>query len=118
VIFTGFRNDIPEMLSVIDIFVLASYCEAFGLVLVEAMAMKKTVIGTDAGGVPEIIEHNKSGLLVPPRDYKNLARAIRNLVSDWSLCRTLSQNARETVEKKFSLEKHLQGIEKIYQSSC
>jgi len=117
VIFTGFRGDIPEILSAIDIFVLASHCEAFGLVLVEAMAMGKAVIGTNAGGVPEIIEHNKNGLLVPPEDWRSLAEALRRLVSDQNLSLVLSQNARKTVEEKFSLDKHLYEIEKVYENN-
>ncbi len=113
-IFTGFRNDIPEMLAGIDLFVLASYGEAFGLVLVEAMAMKKTVIGTAAGGVPEIIEPGKNGILVPPGDWKSLAEAMRKLILDRDLYSLLRQNARRTVEENFSLDKHLGNIEKIY----
>ncbi|HET9130880.1 MAG TPA: glycosyltransferase family 4 protein, partial [Terriglobia bacterium] len=82
VAFLPFTEDVPHLLAALDLFVLPSYCETYGLVVIEAMAMKCPVIATNAGGVPEIIGHGKTGLLVEPRKENQLARAIRRLLSD------------------------------------
>ena len=96
-----FTEDVAEFMAAIDIFVLPSYRETFGLVLIEAMAMEKPVIATDAGGVPEIVEDGRDGLLVPPRDEKALAEAILLLLENSSLRRSLSKRARADVLKRF-----------------
>ena len=75
VIFTGFRQDIPEIMALLDILVLASEKEPFGRVLIEAMACGKPVVATNAGGVPEIAEDGKTGILVPPKDSRAMAAA-------------------------------------------
>ena len=103
VIFAGQRRDVPNMYAAMDIFVLPSTCrEAFGMVLIEAMSMGKPVITTDVGGIPEIIEHRKNGLLVPPGDALSLARAIKELTEDCSLREELASNAIENVARRFS----------------
>lgn len=99
--FLPFTDDVPAFMAAIDIFVLPSYRETFGLVLIEAMAMEKPVIATDAGGVPEIVEDGRDALLVPPRDEKALAEAILLLLENSSLRRSLSKRARADVLKRF-----------------
>ncbi|MFH1733490.1 MAG: glycosyltransferase family 4 protein, partial [bacterium] len=74
--FTGFLMDTAEAYSAMDVCVLASKKESFGLVLLEAMAFGLPIIATDAGGVPEIIEPGVNGLLVKPEDSQNLAEAM------------------------------------------
>jgi len=99
--FLPFTEEVPEFLAAIDIFVLPSHSETFGLVLIEAMAMEKPVIATSAGGVPEIVENGYDGILVPPRDEKALAEAVLLLLNDAALRLTLSHNAREDVVLRF-----------------
>jgi glycosyltransferase involved in cell wall biosynthesis len=99
--FLPFTEDVPEFLAAIDVFVLPSYSETFGLVLIEAMAMKKPVVATSAGGVPEIVENGLDGILVPPKDEKALASAIGLLLKDSGLRTFLSRHARQHAKKEF-----------------
>jgi glycosyltransferase involved in cell wall biosynthesis len=105
VIITGFREDMNRMYAVIDIFILPSICqEAFGMVLVEAMAMGKPVIGTAVGGIPEIIRHEINGLLVAPQDPDALATAIMRYLSDKDFSQTMATAAFNTVATIYSEE--------------
>jgi D-inositol-3-phosphate glycosyltransferase len=99
--FLPFTENVAEFLAAIDVFVLPSYSETFGLVLIEAMAMEKPVIATSAGGVPEIVENGWDGILVPPRDEKALATAIALLLKNSTLRVSLSRHAREDAQKRF-----------------
>jgi D-inositol-3-phosphate glycosyltransferase len=101
VTFLPFTNDVPRLMAALDAFVLPSYSETYGLVVIEAMAMKRSVIATNAGGVPEIITHAKTGLLVPPRDPDALGRAIHALLADATLCSTVIRSARTEVLQRF-----------------
>ena len=99
--FLPFTENVAEFLAAIDVFVLPSYSETFGLVLIEAMAMQKPVVATSAGGVPEIVENGWDGILVPPRDEEALAKAIGLLLKNSTLRVSLSRHAREDVRKRF-----------------
>ncbi len=99
--FLPFTDQVPQFMSAIDIFVLPSYAETYGLVLIEAMAMEKAVIATSAGGVPEIVEHGRTGLLIPPRDDKALADAMVMLLKNPDLRTSLSKQARADVLERF-----------------
>jgi colanic acid/amylovoran biosynthesis glycosyltransferase len=84
-----------------DVFVLASHAEPLGVVYMEAMAMEVPTIGTNAGGVPEIISDGHDGLLVPPGDDKALAEAIASLMKNPELRRKLARNGRRTIIQRF-----------------
>jgi glycosyltransferase involved in cell wall biosynthesis len=99
--FFPFTEEVPEFMAAIDLFVLPSYSETYGLVLIEAMAMGKPVVATDAGGVPEIVEDGRDGLLVPPRDEKALADAIVRILKDPSLQSSFSNQARKDALERF-----------------
>jgi glycosyltransferase involved in cell wall biosynthesis len=99
--FLPFTENVAEFLAAIDVFVLPSYSETFGLVLIEAMAMQKPVVATSAGGVPEIVENGWDGILVPPRDERALATAIALLLKNSTLRLSLSRHAREGAQKRF-----------------
>jgi glycosyltransferase involved in cell wall biosynthesis len=103
VIFAGFRQDMENVCAAVDIFVLPSACiEAFGLSLVEAMAMTRPAIATSVGGVPEIITDGVNGLLVPPRDDVALAAALTRLLDDPAFAASIAREGRLTVERHFS----------------
>ena len=116
VIFCGYRNDIPEILAASNILVSASLAEHFGRVIIEAMAMAKPVVGTRAGGVPEIVIDGQTGILVEPASSEEMARAILSLLADPEHARAMGVAGLKRVRDCFSLEKHIRQIEKIYKS--
>ncbi|BBL62862.1 glycosyl transferase [Methanobrevibacter arboriphilus] len=94
VIFTGARNDIANVIQSSDLLILPSYSESFGLVLIEALACGKPVIGSNVGGIKEIITDDV-GLLVEPTDSKGLANSIDLILSDKKLREKFQSNARD-----------------------
>jgi len=94
-VFLGGREDVPELLSLADIMVLPSIEEGFGICLLEAFAVGIPVLATDVCGITEIVENGKDALLVPPSNPQELAEGIRKLKENPSLCRVLSENAKE-----------------------
>ena len=100
VIFTGSRTDVENIIPNCDFLVLPSFSESFGLVLIEALACGKPVIGSDVGGISEIINEDV-GLLVNPNDVSSISNSIDKLVDDEDLRVSLSRNARNRA-KDFS----------------
>jgi len=114
VIFTGFREDIPQVLSALDILVMASDAEPFGRVMIEAMAMAKPVVAADSGASPEIVLNGETGILVSPKDSKALAKGIIKLVGDKEKAIELGRAGRKRVEKFFSIGKNVSETEEVY----
>ncbi len=110
----GFRNDVPEIMAKLDCVVHASTLgEPFGMVIIEAMAAGRPVIATDGGGVPEIVTNAQDGSLVPMKDASAMAGAMIEMLQSPERTRELANNARKTVAENFSIEKTLDGIEKV-----
>ena len=107
----GFLDDPREAYAAMDVFVLASHGETFGMVLQEALTMGVPSIATDAGGVPEIVAHERTGLLVPPRDAPAIAAAIVRLWRDPALRARLSQAARTFVLEAYDFERQSRAFE-------
>jgi glycosyltransferase involved in cell wall biosynthesis len=82
IVFLGWRNDVSKIISIYDIFVLPSLNEGMGRVLVEAMALGKPIVASNAGGIPDLITHGKTGYLVPPKNSKELAKYIQILLEN------------------------------------
>jgi glycosyltransferase involved in cell wall biosynthesis len=101
-IFTGYRTDVGNFLKTFDVFVLASYLEGLGTSLLDAQVCSLPLIGCKTGGIPEVIENNVNGLLVPPRDHNALAEAIKKLVLDQDKRKTFGSAGKESV-KMFSI---------------
>jgi glycosyltransferase involved in cell wall biosynthesis len=116
VIFTGARNDVPQILREVDVSVLPSLSESFSNTLLESMAHGVPVIATRVGGNTEIITDGVNGLLVPPRDPAELAMAMNTLLEFPDLAQRLGQAARERVIREYSLERLLQRTEDLYTS--
>lgn len=116
VIFLGSRRDIPDILKAMDIFVLPSLWEGLGIALLEAMASSIPVIATNVGGVPEIINNDINGLLVPPGDPFSLSQAIFDLYKNEFKRQRLSKNGLETIENKFTSHCMVKKIENLYES--
>lgn len=113
-VWTGFRKDIPEILSAIDLFVSPSYAESFGLSLVEAMAVGLPAVVTKNAGFLDIIEDGVNGLFFEKGNYIELAEKIKRLISDKTLTQTLKENAKETARTRFSFYRYIDEIESIY----
>lgn len=116
VIFTGFRNDVREILCAIDVLVIPSLAEGFPMVTIEAMAMAKPIIATRIDGITEQISDGQEGLLVPPEDPSALAVAVSKLIGDRKLAKAMGLAARKKAESQFSVEKMITETEKVYQS--
>ncbi|HED40838.1 MAG TPA: glycosyltransferase family 1 protein [Chromatiales bacterium] len=112
--FAGFTESPQQVMSCCDVVVLLTYCETFGLVLVEAMRQGVAVIGTDAGGVPEIISHEESGLLIPPGDADALADSLRRLYEDEPLKQQLAENGKRNADEKFDERLHFDKLNTIF----
>jgi lipopolysaccharide/colanic/teichoic acid biosynthesis glycosyltransferase/glycosyltransferase involved in cell wall biosynthesis len=117
VIFTGFIEDVPEVLSVMDVFVLPSYREGLPISILEAMACGKPVIATNIRGCREEVIPEKTGLLVPVNDSKSLADAIVRLLSNEKLARQMGITGRRQVEEFFDeifpVEKELKAYQDV-----
>jgi glycosyltransferase involved in cell wall biosynthesis len=103
VVFTGFREDVLQIVSILDVFVLCSNSETFPLALIEAMALKKPVIATNVGGIPEIIDHMINGWLCPPGDEVALANSITHLLTHKEKAIEFGNRAYEKVVTTFAL---------------
>ncbi len=114
VVFTGHREDMPEVYAAIDIFVLASDAEACGRVVLEAMACAKPIVATDSGGTPEAIENNKDGVLFHFGDEKTLADKIVFMVNNPDFRQKISLAARKMIEEKFTIQAYVRVIESLY----
>ncbi|MBN1596622.1 glycosyltransferase family 4 protein [candidate division FCPU426 bacterium] len=112
--YTGYVEDIGYFMSALDIFVLPSDCEPFGLVLLEAMARGIPVVATNAGGVPEIVTHGENGLLVPPREPKALAEAIYYLLCHPMERMRMGETARRRVKEHFDRQTMLKAYASLY----
>lgn len=115
VLFAGFRDDVNNVIAALDIMTLPStWNEPCAAVVQQAMALCKPVIGTRAGGTPEMIMEGETGFLVPPSDAAALADAIARLAGDAFLRKRLGAAGRERVEAHFSLRLMTDRIEALY----
>lgn len=112
----GIRSDIPDILKFIDIFVLPTLQEALGTSFIEAMAMGKPVVGTDVGGVNEVIKHGVNGYLIKPDDPSSLAEAVIKLLDDTETSSKMAVNGRKIVEEKFTTEIMCRKMFNLYSS--
>lgn len=110
----GFRNDVPQILSDLDVFVLSSTSEGFSIATIEAMAAGKPVVVTRSGGPEEIVTDGLDGLLVPPADPEALAEGIRTLLRDRARAVQIGCNARKSVEERFSIAAMVHDYEQLY----
>ncbi len=112
--FTGFQENVADFLETFDVFVLSSYLEGFGIVLLEAMAMRKPVVATRVGGVPEVVEAGVTGYLVPPENAHELALAVQALLKDPETRRMMGEAGKKRVERLFTKQRTMQQLEDVY----
>lgn len=109
----GFRRDLPEVMHALDVLVLPSYYEGFGLVLAEAMAAGKPVVATRASNFPELVKNGVQGLLVELGSVEALASALIELASDPAARRRMGRAGAERVRREFSLERMFDEYERV-----
>lgn len=112
ILFHGYANQdvVREKLLESDIFILPSFAEGVPVSFMEAMASGIPVVGTNVGGVSELIEHGVTGLIVSPADEDSLKNAISRYITEPELRLHISQAAREYVEREFNLDKELSKL--------
>jgi len=115
VFFLGFREDVPQILASLDLFVLSSYLEGLGTSIMDAMASRLPVVATEVGGIPELVTHEKTGLLVPPKDPGALAEAILKLYRDRELAASYGEEGYKVVHEKYSSRAMAKKIIKEYE---
>jgi glycosyltransferase involved in cell wall biosynthesis len=115
VIFTGLLLDSEKIFPFAEFFILPSLWEGMPNAVLEAMAAGKPVVATEVGGVPELVLHGETGILLPPRDPDALARAILDLCTDPVKARTMGEAGRVRVQEHFSIASMLEKTERLYQ---
>ena len=112
--FLGYREDIPQLLSSCDLFVLPSVYEPLGLSVLEAMAAGKPVIATAVGGLKESVIDGVTGLLVPAKNPERLAGAIRHLLCDRELANRFGEAGKARANRVFTAEAMVKGVTQVY----
>jgi glycosyltransferase involved in cell wall biosynthesis len=111
--FLGFREDVPQLLAALDVFVMCSVMEGLCTSILDALASRRPVVASRVGGLPEILEGGR-GILVPPSDPQALAAAIGRVLDDPALARELGERGRRTVEERFSVDATVEGTLAVY----
>ena len=109
----GWRDDIPEIMQILDVFVLPSLNEGMGRVLVEAMASGKPVVASRAGGIPDLVKPGRNGFLVEPGDENGLAAAIEELLIDRKMRAQMGEKGR-VIARDFDVNTMIEKIEALY----
>ncbi|MBZ4644089.1 MAG: glycosyltransferase family 4 protein [Deferribacteraceae bacterium] len=113
--YLGFRKDIKQLISICDVFVLPSYREGIPRTLLEAAAMGKPIVTTDAVGCREVVENNKNGFLVPIKDHVKLAKKIEILINNNELRERFGKYSREKAVKEFDIKLVVSQYIKLYE---
>jgi L-malate glycosyltransferase len=112
--FLGQQQAIEEIVGLADVFLLPSELESFGLAALEAMARGVPVVGSDAGGLPEVVRHAESGYLLPVGDVEGMATRAIEILKDDERRREMGQAARQRVESLFGAERVVGQYEAVY----
>jgi glycosyltransferase involved in cell wall biosynthesis len=112
--FLGNRFDVPELLRVMDIFVLPSINEGISNTILEAMASGLPVLASDTGGNSELVDHGRTGMLFPVRDSETLEAGIIKYLEDGGLRREHGRNARGKVIRMFEVDRMVKAYERVY----
>lgn len=113
----GARDDVPDLLQALDLSVVNSHAEPFGLTVVEAMAGGTSVLATAVDGIQEIVAHGQTGWFVSPGDHDELVAALNTLLSDPALRSRLAKKALEVVHQRFSADRLITQFEALYRQT-
>ncbi len=114
VVFTGWRDDVADVMNALDVLVLPSENEPFGRVVIEAMACETPVVAFRRGGPAEIIEHERTGLLVEPFDVGAMADAVTALLGDRDRAAEMGRAGRQVVRERFSADACAENVQQLY----
>lgn len=114
--FPGFCDDVYPVLLQADLFVLPSLHEGSPNALIEAMGLGLPCIASDVGGIKDLMENGKNGILVPPKDSDSLSKGLHHLLTNQNIAVDLGKNARTTIREKFDNSESIRILEEIYQS--
>jgi glycosyltransferase involved in cell wall biosynthesis len=114
VLFTGFQMDVRRIIATFDVAVLPSFFEGMGRVLLEAMAMGKPVVASSVGGIPDLVHHGETGLLVTPGSVSELKSGMLTLIRNKALAKEMGKEGRRRIGEEFSAGRMAQSIEKLY----
>ncbi len=115
-IFQPFRSDIPDILNAIDIYCLPSLWEGFPIGILEAMAMRKTVVASSVDGNKELIKEGETGLMLPHSNPDKLAEVLLKAIKDEQLREKLSENGYQFIKKQFGIERLIKEIDEVYEN--
>jgi glycosyltransferase involved in cell wall biosynthesis len=110
----GFRIDVLGCMKEFDLFVMSSVTEGLGTSLLDAMAASRAIVATNAGGIPEIVTDETTGVLVPPRDHHAMARQIVRLLKDAELRRRFGEAGFARVRERFTVERMVEQTAGVY----
>jgi len=116
VLFLGNQDCMEELLPLADVFLLPSSSESFGLVALEAMSAEVPVVASNAGGLPEVIDHGRTGFLHEPTHVPGLVNSVLKLLTDEPLRRRMGRRARRTVRERFDLDDMVTRYIQVYDS--
>ena len=114
VAFLGLRDDVPDLLAIMNVMALPSLSEGFSNAILEAMAAGIPVVATKVGGNSEAVLDGETGFLVPAADSSALAKALQDLIHDITLAERMGKNGRRLVEKQFSVERMVNAWDQLY----
>lgn len=109
------HSKLPDYLGAADVFCRPSVNEGFGISFIESMACRIPTIGTSVGGITDIIINGKNGILVPPENVEILTKALKRVVKDKHLSRSIAEQGLQTVKEKFTWEVVLKQMESLYE---
>ncbi|MCP6680627.1 glycosyltransferase family 4 protein [Bacillus nakamurai] len=115
--FLGKREDVPAILNMTDIFVLPTINDSLPISIIEAMFSGTAIIATNCGGIPDLIQHNKTGIIVEPGNAEVLGRALAFFITNKSARKQAASNAKAYAAKYLSSEVMIKNIESIYQNT-
>ena len=117
VILMGYRWEIYDFMNIFDAFVVASEIEGLPMVILEAMAMEKLIISTPVGGIPEVIKHGVTGLLIKERNEEALLESLEYAYNNRNISQSLGNEARKFLENNRNILKYVKRLEEIYKNN-
>ena len=116
IIFTGWRDDVAEILYTFDVFTFPSLNEGMGKVLVEAMGACKPIVASKVGGITDLVQDDVNGILVPPKDSEALCSVLLRLLTNKALARRVGTQGKDMICPKFDVSTKIHQVERIYKA--